>query len=287
MSDIFVKDSVAVITGAASGIGRAAALHCARSGMRIVLVDIGDEKLVRTRDEIATLVGLNHVIAEHRDVADASAMHALAQRVENEWSAPTLLMNNAAAFVSGGQGGILDPIENWQRLFAVNVFGPINGIQAFLPGMLASGKRGRIVNTGSKQGLTNPPGNPAYNATKAAVNAYTQNLARDLRDRPGCEVSAHLLIPGWTTTGDAEHRPGAWLPDQVIAFMAEALDRGSFFILCPDGETTSETDRKRVLWNALDIMLDRPALSRWHPEYKDAFAAFMQQDLPPILGGKT
>jgi NAD(P)-dependent dehydrogenase (short-subunit alcohol dehydrogenase family) len=287
MSDIFVKDSVAVITGAASGIGRAAALHCARSGMRIVLVDIGDEKLVRTRDEIATLVGLNHVIAEHRDVADASAMHALAQRVESEWSAPTLLMNNAAAFVSGGQGGILDPIENWQRLFAVNVFGPINGIQAFLPGMLASGKRGRIVNTGSKQGLTNPPGNPAYNATKAAVNAYTQNLARDLRDRPGCEVSAHLLIPGWTTTGDAEHRPGAWLPDQVIAFMAEALDRGSFFILCPDGETTSETDRKRVLWNALDIMLDRPALSRWHPEYKDAFAAFMQQDLPPILGGKT
>ena len=130
--------------------------------------------------------------------------------------------------------------------------------------MLEAGRASVIVNTGSKQGLTNPPGNPAYNTSKAAVNAYSQNLARDLRERDGCAVTAHLLIPGWTTTGDAEHRPGAWLPEQVIDYMADAIGRDDFFILCPDGETTAETDHKRIYWNALDIILDRPALSRWH-----------------------
>jgi NAD(P)-dependent dehydrogenase (short-subunit alcohol dehydrogenase family) len=139
-----------------------------------------------------------------------------------------------------------------------------------------------IVNTGSKQGLTNPPGNPAYNTTKAAVNAYTQNLARDLRERPGSKVSAHLLIPGWTTTGEAEHRPGAWLPEQVIDYMADAIRRDAFFILCPDDETPNEIDHKRILWNAYDIIDGRPALSRWHPDYKDAFAAFTARDLPDI-----
>jgi hypothetical protein len=205
--------------------------------------------------------------------------------VEARLGPPTLLMNNAAAFVSGGAGGILDPIDNWQRLFAVNVLGMVNGVQAFLPGMLAAGETAMIVNTGSKQGLTNPPGNPAYNTSKAAVNAYTQNLARDLRERPVSRVSAHLLIPGWTTTGDAEHRPGAWLPEQVIDYMAEALGRDAFFILCPDDETPATIDHKRILWNAFDIILDRPALSRWHHAYKEAFAAFMGKDLPKGLDG--
>lgn len=282
MTDIFEKDRVAVITGGASGIGRAAARRCAAAGMRIVIADMNPQKLGTTRDELAAVVGPAHVRAEVADVADPTAVTALAQRIESEWEAPSLLMNNAAAFVSGGKGGILDPIDNWQRLFAVNVLGIVNGVQAFLPGMLAAGRRARIVNTGSKQGLTNPPGNPAYNTTKAAVNAYTQNLARDLRERPGSAVSAHLLIPGWTTTGDAEHRPGAWLPEQVVAHMEAALGRDGFFILCPDDETPNETDHKRIVWNALDIVRDRPALSRWHPDHKDDFAAFMVKPLPDL-----
>jgi hypothetical protein len=98
-------------------------------------------------------------------------------------------------------------------------------------------------------------------------------------------VSAHLLVPGWTTTGDAEHRPGAWLPEQVIDTMAAGLESDAFWIICPDDETTPEMDQKRVLWNALDPILGRPALSRWHPDYKDAFAAFMQRDLPKDLTG--
>lgn len=284
MSEVFAKGGVAVITGGASGIGKAAGRRCAEAGMRIVLVDVDENKLVKTRDELAEIVGFTGCFCERVDVSDFAAMQALAQKVEREWGAPALLMNNAAGFVRGGPGGILDSLENWQTLFAVNVFGVIHGVQAFLPGMLASGQRARIVNTGSKQGLTNPPGNPAYNTTKAAVNAYTQNLARDLREREGRQVTAHLLIPGWTTTGDAEHKPGAWLPEQVVGYMEEALGREAFWILCPDDETTSETDQKRVLWNALDVVFGRPALSRWHPDHKEAFAEFMQRDLPEGLG---
>ena len=285
MADIFERDAVAVITGAASGIGRAAATHCAKAGMRIVLVDVDEAKLVATRDMLGDIVGLSHLYCERADVADPAAMQTLAQKVEAEWAAPALLMNNAAGFVAGGAGGILDPLVNWQTVMGINLFGMIHGVQAFLPGMLKAGKRARIVNTGSKQGLTNPPGNPAYNVSKAAVNSYTQNLARDLREREGSQVSAHLLVPGWTTTGDREHKPGAWLPEQVIDTLAGALARDAFWIICPDGETTTEMDNKRLVWNALDPVLNRPALSRWHPDYKDAFAKFMQQDLPRGWGG--
>jgi NAD(P)-dependent dehydrogenase (short-subunit alcohol dehydrogenase family) len=280
MANSFAADGMAVITGGASGIGRAAGRRAAEAGMAVVLVDVNGDKLARTAAELEAVIGADRILTSTADVARPDAMAALAREVESRFGSPTLLMNNAAAFVSGGPGGILDPFENWQRLFAVNVLGVVNGVQAFLPGMLAARRPGVIVNTGSKQGLTNPPGNPAYNSTKAAVNAYTQNLARDLRERDGAKLSAHLLVPGWTTTGEAEHKPGAWLPEQVIAFMEEAIAADRFFVLCPDGETNSETDRKRVLWNALDIVEDRPALSRWHPDYKEAFAAFMKQPLP-------
>ena len=280
MPESFVPGGIAVITGGASGIGRAAARKAAATGMRIVLVDVNQAKLAATTAELTSIVGADNVWAEIVDVADPLAMSALAQAVETGWGSPMLLMNNAAYFVAGGAGGILDPIENWQRTFAINVLGPVNGVQAFLPGMLRAGHASVIVNTGSKQGLTNPPGNPAYNTSKAALNAYTQNLARDLREREGSQVTAHLLIPGWTTTGEAEHRKGAWLPEQVIDFMEAAIARDGFFILCPDDETPNETDHKRILWNAMDIIEDRPALSRWHPAWKERFAEFMKRALP-------
>lgn len=280
MAECFAADGVAVITGGASGIGRAAARRAAAAGMKIALVDINAAKLATIGAELAGVVGGANLVVERVDVSDTAAMRGLARQVEQQLGSPTLLMNNAAAFVSGGPGGILDANENWQRVFAVNVLGPVNGVQAFLPGMLAAGRQGVIINTGSKQGLTNPPGNPAYNTSKAAVNAYSQNLARDLREREGCAISAHLLIPGWTTTGDAEHRPGAWRPEQVVDYMAAAIAQDRFFILCPDEETPNEIDHKRILWNAMDIIENRPALSRWHPDYQQAFADFMEQDLP-------
>ena len=280
MAESFAAGGIAVITGGASGIGRAAAERAAAAGMRLVLVDVNAEKLAITAAALAETIGHDQVITSTADVADAAALLDLAKEVAARWGSPTLLMNNAAFFVAGGAGGILDPVENWAKVFAVNVLGVVNGVQAFLPGMLEAGQPGVIVNTGSKQGLTNPPGNPAYNTSKAAVNAYTQNLARDLREREHCAISAHLLNPGWTTTGEASHRPGAWRPGQVVDHMERLIAQDRFFILCPDDDTPNTTDHKRILWNAMDIIEDRPALSRWHPDYREAFAAFMAKNLP-------
>ena len=146
--------------------------------------------------------------------------------------------------------------------------------------MLAQGTPAMIVNTGSKQGITTPPGNLAYNVSKAALKTYTEGLAHALRNEPGAKISAHLLIPGFTFTGmsggTTTKAPGAWTGEQVVEFMLESLARGDFYILCPDNETERRTDERRMAWAIGDIIENRPALSRWHPDYGKAFADYMK-----------
>jgi hypothetical protein len=112
------------------------------------------------------------------------------------------------------------------------------------------------------------------------VKVYTQGLAHDLRTRDGCCVSAHLLVPGYTFTGmtarGGDKPPAAWTADQVVDFMLEHLAAGDFYILCPDNEITRAIDERRIQWAADDIIQNRPPLSRWHPDWADAFAAFMK-----------
>ena len=111
------------------------------------------------------------------------------------------------------------------------------------------------------------------------MKALTEGLAHQLRNVEGGQVSAHLLIPGYTFTGmtarSPEKPPAAWSAEQVIDFMVEAMGKGDFFILCPDNDVTREMDEKRVRWAADDLILNRPALSRWHPDHKAAFETFM------------
>ena len=140
--------------------------------------------------------------------------------------------------------------------------------------MLASTERAHIVNVGSKQGITNPPGNTIYNVSKSAVKTYTEALQHTLRGREGCLVSAHLLVPGSTTTGHRAHRPGAWLPVQVVERMIEHLARNSFYIVCPDNEVSQALDRKRIIWSPMDITEDRVPLSRWSGQHDEDFAEF-------------
>jgi short-subunit dehydrogenase len=112
------------------------------------------------------------------------------------------------------------------------------------------------------------------------VKVLTEALAHELRNTPNGQVTAHLLIPGFTFTGFtrvrvSEKPAGAWTPEQVIDFMLPALAAGDFYILCPDNDVTREMDERRIRWAAEDIVQNRPPLSRWHPDYKDAFAAYM------------
>lgn len=280
MSEVFTPGNIAVITGAASGIGRATAKKLAGFGMQIVLIDTNKTKLPQAEEEVRQAGG-NGAPAPQSfvcDVGNDATYKDMAETILENIGAPAFLMNNAAFAVHGGAGDTLAPVQGWRDLFDTNFFGVLNGVANFAPAMLEADKPGMIVNTGSKQGLTHPPGNPAYNVGKAALNAYTMNLARDLRQK-GDRVAAHLLVPGWTTTGDNEHKPGAWLPEQVADYLVERASNGDFYIICPDEETTPEMDKKRVLWQALDLIENRPALSRWHPDYEAEFAEFMGKDV--------
>src|SRR5690606_6531993 len=171
--------------------------------------------------------------------------------------------------------------EGWARVLGVNLFGVLNGVQAFAPGMIARGLPGLIVNTGSKQGITTPPGDAAYNVSKAGIKVLTEQLAHELRNSANPQLTAHLLVPGYTFTGmtarsGAEKPAAAWTADQVVDFMLESLGRGDFYILCPDNDVSREMDEKRIAWAAQDLIENRPALSRWHPDYAEAFAAYMK-----------
>ena len=265
--------SVAVITGGADGIGLAAAKHFLAQGWRVCIADINEEQLEQAQDE------LGDVMAVATDVADAERMEALKVQVYQELGQVDVLMNNAGAgfgTTAWGEAG------NWRKTLEVNLFGVINGLQSFVPAMLAQGTPGLVVNTGSKQGITNPPGDPAYNTSKAAIRALTEQLQHSFRSTEDCRLSAHLLVPGFTYTGIirkwvAEKPEGAWLPEQVVAFMLDALEQEQFYIICPDNDVSREMDNRRMAWTMGDLIEDRSALSRWDPAYEAAFAAFMEE----------
>ncbi|MEM7405712.1 MAG: SDR family NAD(P)-dependent oxidoreductase [Pseudomonadota bacterium] len=262
----------AVITGAAMGIGLAAARRLASFGMNVCMTDIDAEELSDAAEQVRAETGGSGVILQvAADVGDFGDMVALQSEVQERFGAVSLLMNNAVTRLGGGA---FAPHENWVQALATNLQGVVNGVQAFAPAMIRAAQPGVIVNVGSKQGITTPPGNTAYNVAKAGVKAFTEGLQHELRNADGCKVSAHLLIPGWTTTGKREHKPGAWLPDQVVDRLLEALEAGRFYIVCPDDEVSETMDKQRILWAAGDIVFDRPPLSRWHPDYQDAFAEF-------------
>jgi NAD(P)-dependent dehydrogenase (short-subunit alcohol dehydrogenase family) len=267
----------AVVTGGASGIGLAAAQAFARAGMNVWLADLPGPALNAARAAVAELAAVE-VRAVPTDVSDRAAVEALAGAVAKA-GPPALVMLNAG--IEAGGKLFADP-DTWARILGTNLGGVVNGIHAFAPGMIDGGKPGAIVVTGSKQGITTPPGNAPYNVSKAGVKAVTEALAHELRSRPGCQTTAHLLIPGFVYTGltkargVAEKPAGAWTPEETVAFMLERLAARDFYILCPDNETTRAQDQKRIAWASGDIVENRPALSRWHPDYAEAFKRFME-----------
>jgi NAD(P)-dependent dehydrogenase (short-subunit alcohol dehydrogenase family) len=273
-------DAVAVVTGGASGIGLAAATRFAEAGLRVCIADLGAERVATAAATLAAAspAGREAVMAEEVDVARAEALAALAAKVAERFGGTDVLMNNAGI---GPASDVFGPPEAWERTLAVNLWGVINGTRAFMPGMIARGRPGVVVNTGSKQGITTPPGNPAYNVSKAGVKVFTEALAHQLRGTEGCRITAHLLIPGFVftglTRGDRSEKPAAaWTPEQTVDFMLARLEAGDFYILCPDNDVTRALDERRILWAAGDIVENRPALSRWHPDYAEAFAAYVK-----------
>ncbi|HLZ02343.1 MAG TPA: SDR family NAD(P)-dependent oxidoreductase [Bradyrhizobium sp.] len=270
---------VAVVTGGASGIGLAAALRFAQAGMKVCIADIGAERLREAELKLSSAAGnAADVMTATVDVSRVEQLQELQHAVQKRFGGTDILMNNAG-IQPGSQ--IFGPAESWQRILNVNLWGIINGTQVFAAAMIERGRPGLIINTGSKQGITTPPGDPAYNVSKAGVKAFTEALAHELRSM-GRRITAHLLIPGFvftglTARGRTEKPPGAWTPEQTVDFMVERLEAGDFYILCPDNDVPRKLDERRILWAAGDIVENRPALSRWHPDYAEAFAAFVKK----------
>lgn len=267
--------NTAVVTGAAGGIGLEAAKRFAAAGMNVVLVDMKEDALSSAETALSGGGKISSIVC---DVSDVAAVNALRDQIESEFGKVHCLMNNAGIGRMGTKPW--EDLDAFHGLVSVNLMGVIHGCHAFMPGMLAHGEPAAVINTGSKQGITKPPGNYAYNLSKAGVLAYTESVAHALRQEEDCQIRAHLLIPAFVYTPMVsafipQKPPFAATAEETVDFMMTSLERGDFYILCPDNETPRPLDEKRIQWTADDIIQNRPALSRWHPDYEAAFKAFI------------
>ena len=274
----FQPNAVAVITGGASGIGLATAQRLAAMGLRLVIVDVREALLEPAAEQLRQL-GAPEVMASSTDVSDREALVELETLVAERFGGTDILMNNAG--IQPGSS-LLDDPENWLHILGVNLGGIVYGTQVFVPRMIERGRPGLVINTGSKQGITTPPGDPAYNVSKSGVKTFTEALAHELRNTEGHQLTAHLLIPGFVftdlTRGSRTEKPtGAWTPEQTAEFLFQSLERGDFYILCPDNDVSRELDEKRMAWAIGDIIENRPPLSRWHPDYTESFNLYINR----------
>ena len=193
------KDKVAVITGAAEGIGKAIATEAARRGMKLVLADINAKGLEQTAAEF--VAGGTEVLAQRTDVSDDAQVEALAEAAYARFGAVHLLVNNAGVAVA--KTAWETTRKDWDWVMGVNFYGVTNGLHAFVPRMLAGGEEGHIVNVASIAGMLSVPGMAAYNASKFAVVTVSEGMFHDLALRHA-KLGVSVLCPGWVKTRIAE-----------------------------------------------------------------------------------
>lgn len=189
------KGKVAVVTGAASGIGRGLAEHCAREGMKVVLADVDEAALARTARELKDAGA--EVLAVRTDVSKAEEVEALARRTLEAFGATHMLFNNAG--VGAGTTVWESTLEDWQWTLGVNLWGVIHGVRAFVPVMLGQGDECHIVNTASMAGLVSGPALGVYKVTKHAVVSLSETLCCELAVMKS-NVKVSVLCPAGVQT---------------------------------------------------------------------------------------
>lgn len=205
------RGGVAVITGAASGIGTGLARKALALGMRLVIADVRAEEL---RNFAATLEG--ELLAVPVDVRDPAAVEGLAEAAWNRFGQVDMLFNNAGVMATGFSWEI-EP-ERWQRSMAVNVDGVLNGIRSFVPRLLKAARPAHIVNTSSVGGFLPAPLMAPYSVSKAAVVALTESLHFELQ-MIGAPVRVSLLAPGPVKSGIFDNPFGQTVDPASAAFV--------------------------------------------------------------------
>ncbi|MGV3482242.1 MAG: SDR family NAD(P)-dependent oxidoreductase [Sphingobium sp.] len=270
-------DRVAVVTGGASGVGRALCEQLARAGAKVVLADIDQARLDAVSAEIAADTGAD-VTGIRVDVTKADSVEALAEAIWARHGAVHLLFNNAGVGLGEAQRAIWSlPANDWHWGFDVNLFGVVHGIRAFVPRMLASGEEGVVINTSSSNGgLRSLPNTPIYAASKAAVTSVSEVLYQQLL-REGDRVRAAVLFPGphvvntsilasnrnrpadygatdgnkpaYETMEDLVRTTGLKMaltePEEVASFALEGIREGRFWLL-PESEDGDGKLRDRI-----------------------------------------
>ncbi|PPQ92913.1 hypothetical protein CVT25_009178, partial [Psilocybe cyanescens] len=239
--------------------------------LKVAIADVTEDKLAEVVKTLA-IIGDANVLVVPTDVSKLDQVVRLRDRVYEAWGEVAVLMNNAGI---GPRGTSWEGIDDWHKIFDVNLFG-----------MLHQENPAMVITTGSKQGITNPPGNAAYNASKAAVKSLTEGLGN---------VTAHLFIsrrtshsPGWTYTSltgasSASSIPaGAWSAEETVLYMLDKVRLSEFYVLVPDNETKREVDQLRIMWAAADVAEGRPALSRWHANWKALYEEYVREGLAQL-----
>jgi NAD(P)-dependent dehydrogenase (short-subunit alcohol dehydrogenase family) len=261
---------VAVITGAASGIGRALAERCVREGMKVVLADLDSEALAEVEAELNSAG--RSALAVRTDVSRAGDVEALAHKTLDAFGAVHLLCNNAGV---AKLGSLWDtPLTDWECVVGVNLWGVIHGVRVFVPVMLAQNTECHIVNTASMSGLLSVPGTGAYNVTKHGIVTLSETLHHELAER-GAKIKVSVLCPGivrtrimdprqvhsdTTATVQSDPRTEALInvlrelvqsgmpPAQVAAAVFEAIREDRFYILThPEGKVAFRTRMDDIL----------------------------------------
>ena len=254
------KGKTAVVTGAASGIGRSLSKAFALRGANVVMADIEANSLASAREEVAALGG--EAIDVPTDVTQEDHVFALADTAWDRFGNVHVVCNNAGVLI---RGNTLDAErKDWEWILAVNLWGVIHGVRAFVPRMRGSGEDGHIVNTASEAGHFAGDGYGVYNTSKFAVVGLTESLARDLR---GTRIGVSMLCPGQVETGiftntnrpadfrkevgdlpmDRRVAENVMEPDDVAAKVIFGIETGSLYVFSHEDEArlliSKRTDR--------------------------------------------
>jgi NAD(P)-dependent dehydrogenase (short-subunit alcohol dehydrogenase family) len=276
------QGKVAVVTGAASGIGRALAEHCAKAGMKVVLADIEEQVLLQASRDLEASGA--QTLAVPTDVSQAGDVETLARCAFETYGSVHLLFNNAG--VGAGRTAWESTLADWEWVLGVNLWGVIHGIHSFVPRMLEQRSPGHIVNTASIGGLTSGPGLSVYMASKHAVVSLSETLYHELKLR-GTSMGVSVLCPGFVKTRiqDAQrNRPASLqnLPDEQKSSSGEEAGQQFLQLAIQAGMSP---------WQVADITFGAIREERFYiypPEFKGGIQTRMEdilQERNPTMPG--